>query len=348
MVNPRSAGGGRRDDSPSVKRQRSAPQGFRPTKYVVLAYPTLEDFAKRLAAEDPTCFSFYPSQWDKFADSGMDHIILGGFSPVNVVMRSHILFLADFNSNDAILSQLHALVMLCESFIATLTIFLPYLPTATMERITLEGEVATANTVCRMLSGLPHTGGPSRVMFYDLHTLQNRFYLHTGAIATMHTTVPLIKEVLARPRTGIHVIAFPDEGAQKRFGSLFTEYAIVTCGKKRVGDQRTVVIQDGACTGKHVLIVDDMVKTGGTLVECAKALNYAGAITVSAFCAHAAFPAGQEARFVQGGDRSVFERFYVSNSNPTVVKRIEALPAGKGGVRTFEVLDILPLLLNDL
>jgi len=234
--------------------------------------------------------------------------------------------------------------MLCEHFIATLTIYLPYLPTATMERITMEGEVATANTVCRMLSGLPHTGGPARVMFYDLHTLQNRFYLHSGAIATMHTTVPLIKDVLKRDNA-IGCCAFPDEGAQKRFGAFFSEHHIVTCGKKRVGDDRFVVIQDGDPQGKHVLIIDDMVKTGGTLVECAKALMEAGATAVSAFCAHAAFPAGAEQRFCKGGDRSVFTHFYVSNSNPTVIERIESIPKDR---TPFEILDILPLLLEDL
>jgi phosphoribosylpyrophosphate synthetase len=234
--------------------------------------------------------------------------------------------------------------MLCESFIATLTIFLPYLPTATMERITVEGEVATANTLCRMLSGLPHTGGPSRVMFYDLHTLQNRFYLHSGAIATMHSTIPLIKAVLTQPHSPITAIAFPDEGAQKRFGNLFSQWEVVTCGKKRVGSERFVVIQDGDCAGRHVLIVDDMVKTGGTLVECAKALAEHGATAVSAFVAHAAFPLGSERRFCKGGDRCVFESFFVSNSNPTVVERIEAL----GAESVFEVLDILPLLVLDL
>lgn len=38
----------------------------------------------------------------------------------------------------------------------------------------LEGEVATANTISRMISQLPMIGPPARVMFYDLHTLQVR------------------------------------------------------------------------------------------------------------------------------------------------------------------------------
>jgi hypothetical protein len=46
-----------------------------------------------------------------------------------------------------------------------------------MERVVVEGEVATANTLARLLSSLPPCGKTTRVMFYDLHTLQNRFYL---------------------------------------------------------------------------------------------------------------------------------------------------------------------------
>ena len=49
-----------------------------------------------------------------------------------------------------------------------------------MERVVVEGEVATANTLARLLSSLPPCGKTTRVMFYDLHTLQNRFYLRWG------------------------------------------------------------------------------------------------------------------------------------------------------------------------
>ena len=85
-----------------------------------------------------------------------------------------MLFSPSFDDNDSIMSQMQVLTMLCESFVRSLTIVLPYFPVATMERILLEGEVATANTVARMLSNLPRTGSPARVMLYDLHTLQNR------------------------------------------------------------------------------------------------------------------------------------------------------------------------------
>jgi len=50
-------------------------------------------------------------------------------------------------------------------------------PYSTMERVVREGTVATAATYAHMFSSLPSCGRPTRLMVYDLHTLQNRFYL---------------------------------------------------------------------------------------------------------------------------------------------------------------------------
>jgi hypothetical protein len=113
-----------------------------------------------------------------------------------------------------------------------------------MERVIVEGEVATANTLARLLSSLPTCGRTTRVMLYDLHTLQNRFYMSNNAVATMHSTIPLLLAELARQPEGekFDCIAFPDDGAAKRFGSMFPEaqFHIVVCGKKREGDVRKV------------------------------------------------------------------------------------------------------------
>ena len=42
----------------------------------------------------------------------------------------------------------------------------------TMERTVKEGQVATANTYAQMFSNLPSCGRPTRLLIYDLHTLQ--------------------------------------------------------------------------------------------------------------------------------------------------------------------------------
>jgi hypothetical protein len=66
---------------------------------------------------------------------------------------------------------------LAESFIESLTVVLPFYPTATMERVVSEGTVATASTLARLFNSLPSCGRPTCLLIYDVHTLQNRFYL---------------------------------------------------------------------------------------------------------------------------------------------------------------------------
>jgi phosphoribosylpyrophosphate synthetase len=188
--------------------------------FVVLAGPGQEAVAERLVALDPQHFAYYPSVFGKFPDQ-TDNIELGGFTPTNRIRGGHILFIASFHNNDVSMSQFHALIALCESFVASLTILLPFLPTATMERVTKEGKVATANTTAKMLSALPSVGTPTRVMLYDLHTLQNRFYFGNHAVATLHSTFPLLIDIISNAANGIDTVCFPDDGACKRYGYFF-------------------------------------------------------------------------------------------------------------------------------
>jgi phosphoribosylpyrophosphate synthetase len=180
-------------------------------------------------------------------------------------------------------------------------------------------------------------------MVYDLHTLQNRFYLHGNAVASLQTAIPLLKKRLKNSE--VNCVAFPDDGAAKRFSSLFLEMdvEVIVCGKTRgEGDVRSVVIQDGNAEGKHIVIVDDLVQTGGTLYESGKVLKEAGALSVNAFVTHGVFPNESWKRFNKGGDRACFDKFWVTNSIPTITKQ---LPIEDG---VFEVLDLMDLVIHDL
>lgn len=42
----------------------------------------------------------------------------------------------------------------------------------------------------------------------------------------------------------------------------------IVCAKVREGDQRIVRLKEGEPRGRHVVIVDDLVQSGGTLIEC--------------------------------------------------------------------------------
>mmetsp|Transcript_21968 Transcript_21968/g.67692 ORF Transcript_21968/g.67692 Transcript_21968/m.67692 type:complete len:349 (-) Transcript_21968:17-1063(-) len=308
--------------------------------YQIIAAPACEELARRIEASQPRRFTFHESTWDKFPD-GTDKIVVGGFTPVNRIAGEHVLLLASFHDNDVTLSQFQVMVMLLMSFIESLTIVLPFYPTGTMERVVVEGEVATAHTYAQLFSSLPSCGRPTRLVVYDLHTLQNRFYLHGNTVASLHTTVPSLIPYLEA--AGVDAVAFPDDGAAKRFKHMFdaSKYEIIVCGKLRDGDARVVTVQDGDPSEKNVVIVDDLVQTGGTLYECGAKLLELGASGVSAFVAHGVFPKEAWKRFARGGDRDVFETFYVTNSIPTTTDK---LPADD----VFTVIDLTERVIVDL
>ena len=303
----------------------------------------MESMAKRLVELFPERFVYHETTWSKFPD-GTDNIHVGGFQPGNELAGRDVLMLASFHNNDVTLSQFSVMITLLQSFINSLTVVLPFYPVGTMERIVEEGQVATANTYAQLFSSLPSCGKPTRLMLYDLHTLQNRFYLHGNAIASLQTSIPLLLQHIADLSHEIDCIAFPDDGASKRFGSFFSgrQFEIVVCGKSRDGEKRCVTIQEGNPAGKRVLIVDDLVQSGGTLFECGRVLKAAGARGVSAFVVHGVFPRSSWKKFVEGGEfGDCFEKFYVTNSNPTVT---EQLPRDS----IFEVLDLSRKIVRDL
>ena len=106
--------------------------------------------------------------------------------------------------------------MILQSFVRSPTVVLPFYPTGTMERVVYEGEIATANTLGQFFSCLPSCGKPTRLMVYDLHTLQNRFYLSNHTICNTLTTFPCMLAELMKKGSTVDCIAFPDDGANKR------------------------------------------------------------------------------------------------------------------------------------
>jgi len=97
--------------------------------------------------------------------------------------------------------------------------------------------------------------------------------------------------------------------------------------KIREKDKRIVKIKEGTeyLKGAHVFIVDDLVKTGGTLIECKNALLGQGAEKVSAYVTHAVFPQDSWKKFTENKPDQ-FSAFYITDSCPEMAKLLKDKP----------------------
>lgn len=321
--------------------------------YEVLCHPAAQELADDIVASDITRFCMHKTTWETFPDT-TDNIQIDDMNSArkNTLARRHVLFVASFHNSTSTLSQLHLLTYLCELRPASLTVLLPFFPTGTLERIAFgeEGIVPTANTLAMMLNGMPSLGQPLRIMTYDIHALQEQFYFHNHAGITLHSAIHQLIRYLEKEKKNINCIVFPDDGAKKRFGKMFGKpFNIVTCIKQHTGkgDEKEVKVEDGTSESKHVLIVDDMTRSGNTMFECIGAVS--NAASISMYVTHAAFTEAFWDNFRKKA-MSTIDKFYITNSvsctpsNTPIPKKISE----EGLNAKFEIISLAPQVINDL
>ncbi|PPS05718.1 hypothetical protein GOBAR_AA14920 [Gossypium barbadense] len=278
-----------------------------------------EELARKVAAHSQL-ITLQSINWRSF-DDGFPNLFINN---AHDIRGQHVAFLASFSSPAVIFEQLSVIYNLPRLFVASFTLVLPFFPTGSFERMEEEGDVATAFTMARILSNIPISrGGPTSVVIYDIHALQERFYFGDHVLPLFETGIPLLKQRLHQLSDADKiVVAFPDDGAWKRFHKLLDHFPTVICTKVREGDKRIVRLKEGNPTGCHVVIVDDLVQSGGTLIECQKVLFAHGAAKVSAYVTHGVFPKRSWERFTQKNNRSEkgFAYFWITDSCPQTVK----------------------------
>lgn len=330
---PRLPGGGMEALESEQQRGRST------QKEVCLFYcKEAEELATKIARGQDS-IELRPITWGQFAD-GFPNLFIPN---AHGIRNRHVAFLASFSSPSCVFEQLSVIYALPRLFVSSFTLVLPFFPTGTFERMEDEGDVATAVTLSRMLSNIPLSrGGPTSVVIFDIHALQERFYFGDNVLPCFESGIPLLKQRLHQlPDSENISIAFPDEGAWKRFYRQLQHYPTVICTKVRDGNKRIVRLKEGDPKGRHVVIVDDLVQSGSTLIECQKVLSSMGASKVSAYTTHGVFPQRSWERFAhtkaaENGDSTpedTFAHFWITDSCPRTVAEVR-------GRAPFEILTL--------
>ncbi|MCU0676719.1 MAG: ribose-phosphate diphosphokinase, partial [Myxococcota bacterium] len=224
-----------------------------------------------------------------------------------------------------------------------LTLVIPWFGYQTMERAVKPGEVVTAKTRARLLSSIPIAGSGNRVMLLDLHSEGITQYF-SGNIRPVHVyaktvTLQLLRELAAEPMTrGRVVLGATDAGRAKWVESLANDLGVDAAFvfKRRLsGDATEVTALAADVRGKTVVIYDDMIRTGGSLLGAARAFKDAGATRIAAVTTHGVFPGESLAKLQKSG---LLDAIACTDSHPNAVA---LAPRFEGYLRIESVVDVL-------
>ncbi|HKT22292.1 MAG TPA: ribose-phosphate pyrophosphokinase [Nitrososphaerales archaeon] len=171
---------------------------------------------------------------------------------------------------------------------AKVTAVVPYLAYARQDKEFLPGEGVSLGIVAHLM----RSAGVRRLVTVDIHSAEGLalFSFPTYSVSAIPSLVSYAKENLALKDP---VVVSPDFGGSKRTEAFAQLYGapFLNLSKTRDRTSGEVTVKDAVLDvkGKDVVIVDDIISTGGTVRAAAEAVLKQGAIRAVALCVHGLF-----------------------------------------------------------
>jgi ribose-phosphate pyrophosphokinase len=183
----------------------------------------------------------------------------------------------------------------------SVNVVIPYLGYSTMERAKPEsGEIPKGITRTRQI----FRARPDYVAFLDLHS-ESVMHAHTGEVRTRHLwTERVAAEKIRQMGLANIVLVSPDYGFSKRVARLagLLDCPHTAANKDRYDVDQTIVGQlSGAVRGRNAIICDDMIRTGGSMLQTVDRCYQAGALSVMVMATHLVLAGNARERFIEKG-----------------------------------------------
>ncbi len=217
-------------------------------------------------------------QVNKFSD--------GEFQPVfNESVRGCDIFIVQSTNppSDNLLELLMMIDAAKRASANSITCIIPYYGFARQDR----KDKPRVSIASKMIADLLSAAGAGRVITMELHApqIQGFFNIPVDHLESSIVFVPYIRTL----NQDNLVIAAPDVGASNRIREVAKalNLPMVICDKERKkANEIANMTVIGDVMGKEVVVIDDIIDTGGTLCKAAAMLMEKGALNVRAMCCH--------------------------------------------------------------
>lgn len=230
--------------------------------------------------------------------------------------------------NEAIIETLIAIDALKHASAARVTAVLPYFFYARSDK----KDQPRISITARLMADLLQTAGADRVLTMDLHSPQIQGFFRVPVDQLV--AAPILCQYLSQSDLTNHVLVAGDVGEAKELGrfSNLLHLPMAVVDKRRYGNDDRAVATNliGEVAGKHAIIVDDEIATGGTIVEATNFLMNRGALSVQVMATH-----------------GVLSGPAMDRINNSAIKRVivtDTIPLGNKVSDKITVLSIAPML----
>lgn len=212
------------------------------------------------------------------------------FVKINENVRGEDIFLIQPTSapaNDHVMELLILIDALLRASAKQITAVIPYYGYARQDRKTGGRTPISA----KLLANLISKAGAHRVLTIDLHAgqIQGFFDIPTDNLFAQPVFESDIRDKFSKTEREKLMFVSPDTGGVVRTRSLAKRFnadiAIVDKRRPKVGEAEVMNII-GDVAGRSCILLDDIIDSGGTLCNAARALKDQGANKVSAYITH--------------------------------------------------------------
>jgi ribose-phosphate pyrophosphokinase len=206
----------------------------------------------------------------------------------------YVLQSTSFPANDNLMELLILVDALKRSMARRITAVMPYFGYARQDRRPGPRTPISAKLVANLIE----RAGVDRVMTLDLHAgqIQGFFDIPTD---NLFAAPVMVRDIQENYGTSNLVVVSPDVGGVVRARGLAKRInvPIAICDKRRERPGESEVMNViGDVRGKRAILIDDIVDSGGTLVNAATALLEQGATEVMAYITHGVLTGGAVAK----------------------------------------------------
>ena len=179
----------------------------------------------------------------------------------------------------------------------------PYMGYARQDREFLPGEVVTLKHVAGLFAG----AGADRLVTVDIHSMKGLEYF--GDMGRNVSAVPDLAAHLSGMDLTDPLAVSPDGGGRERARifaeSMQTSWLALEKERDRTTGKVSIRSEGADVSGRDIILVDDMISTGGSIVSAAKFLKGCGCGRILAACTHALMVGDAAARIAGAGVEGV-------------------------------------------